>query len=491
MRLPHWLLRFHHSGRLDNVWYVQHTALPFTSHIVIAKATPRLANRTSSIVSMPMPVNRTYADMKRMWAATCPPKHLERLLESSNSVNETLDAAATTNAPPNSEKRCGEILIEQRRKAPGRTLNDAIDVEQNDSEPKGAPQDQSSRVQSALQRPPLVHPLIEPKTTESGINYSSLEVLRRAASKSKRKYLETLEQSRQEELQIRTHQKSLDYQRKALSSLQENSRSIVSSDPAVEEDIESSKQNCRRVIAQIERTLPSLLEVHLKTTSSLDSLQAESRRSFELVKRALAAFRDPIKRKPDYKGNLRLKRSVGQQIKRCISMNDVQKSLLYNRFAHAGTINSHLTYPVFCLKFDKTGRYFITGADDYLVKVFCLANSLHRRVDNEPVRGAVLVCTLKGHAGVINDIQVSTDNCFVATASEDGDVRVWGLYNGCPIAILRGHVGGANMVCLATFLDQLAVHISIRYRGLYPLLIGLSQRELMVLLEFGIFDRHA
>jgi WD40 repeat protein len=61
----------------------------------------------------------------------------------------------------------------------------------------------------------------------------------------------------------------------------------------------------------------------------------------------------------------------------------------------------------------------------------------------------VLVCSLGGHAGVINDINVSSDNCFLATASVDGDVRIWGLKDGCPIAILRGHKGGANMVSSA------------------------------------------
>jgi WD40 repeat protein len=61
-------------------------------------------------------------------------------------------------------------------------------------------------------------------------------------------------------------------------------------------------------------------------------------------------------------------------------------------------------------------------------------------------RGAILVCTLRGHAGVITDIGVSADNALLATASEDGDVRVWGMTDGCPVAILRGHEGGANMV---------------------------------------------
>ncbi|OEU18484.1 WD40 repeat-like protein, partial [Fragilariopsis cylindrus CCMP1102] len=94
-----------------------------------------------------------------------------------------------------------------------------------------------------------------------------------------------------------------------------------------------------------------------------------------------------------------------------------------------------MNYPVYCLRFDRTGRYFITGADDFLLKVFYLGAGQ-----------SFLVCTLRGHAGVINDIDVSWDNCFLATASDDGDVRVWGLKTGCPIAILRGHKGGANMV---------------------------------------------
>jgi WD40 repeat protein len=70
-------------------------------------------------------------------------------------------------------------------------------------------------------------------------------------------------------------------------------------------------------------------------------------------------------------------------------------------------------------------------------------------------RGAVLVCTLRGHAGVINDIDVSSDNSLLATASEDGDCRVWGLKDGCPVAILRGHAGGANMVCMLCLLCTL------------------------------------
>jgi WD40 repeat protein len=138
------------------------------------------------------------------------------------------------------------------------------------------------------------------------------------------------------------------------------------------------------------------------------------------------------------------------------------KALFYNRFSYVVTINSHLHYPVYCLRFDRTGHFFITGADDYLVRVFCFGDSVFVNSGNQLrskntsgtsfidpstyARGAILVCTLKGHAGVINDICVSADNSFLATASEDGDCRVWGLKDGCQVAVLRGHDGGANMV---------------------------------------------
>jgi WD40 repeat protein len=141
----------------------------------------------------------------------------------------------------------------------------------------------------------------------------------------------------------------------------------------------------------------------------------------------------------------------------CVSeAKETRKSILSSRFAHSVTINAHLSFPIYCLQFDKTGRYFITGADDSLVKLFCLGAAQSRTCSKSKKsltftygangHGAILVCTLRGHAGVICDIDVSSDNALVATASDDGDVRVWGLKDGCPVAILRGHKGGANMV---------------------------------------------
>ena len=111
---------------------------------------------------------------------------------------------------------------------------------------------------------------------------------------------------------------------------------------------------------------------------------------------------------------------------------------------------SHPQYPVYCLRFDRTGQYFVTGADDQIVRVFRLGGAPPRdgraAGAGAPTRGAVLACTLRGHAGVVADLDVSADNALLATASGDGDVRVWGLRDGRPVAILRGHRNGANMV---------------------------------------------
>ena len=140
-----------------------------------------------------------------------------------------------------------------------------------------------------------------------------------------------------------------------------------------------------------------------------------------------------------------------------------QISILKSRFSHAVTINCHLVYPIYCLKFDKTGKYFITGSDDQLVKLFHLGagpkngeRPAGKRFSyGANMRGAVLCCTLRGHAGVVTDIDVSSDNALLATASADGDVRVWGLRDGCPVAILRGHKE-ANMVSQVTFMYSLS-----------------------------------
>ncbi|CAM9524315.1 unnamed protein product, partial [Chrysoparadoxa australica] len=100
---------------------------------------------------------------------------------------------------------------------------------------------------------------------------------------------------------------------------------------------------------------------------------------------------------------------------------------------HVKTVNGHLDYPVYCLSFDKTGQYFITGADDHLAKIWGWATGR-------------LQLSLRGHCNVISDISVSCDNTMLATASDDTSIRVWELVTGAPVVVLQGHEAVVNLV---------------------------------------------
>ena len=253
------------------------------------------------------------------------------------------------------------------------------------------------------------------------------------------------------------------------------------------EQCKVSQQESGRVICQLQRKLSDLITNQNSRRLELIHLEKKARTLNKKRQSVVQAFRDPF---TSWKGELAKGSRVGgcgtlqsivgreQGLSRArlsryhsrsnqsrgqnpVHFLELRKNLVSTRLSHAVTINTHMNYPVYCLRFDRTGRYFITGADDFLLKVFYLgAGQSCRTTDRRSrqlrcnyganFRGAVLVCTLRGHAGVINDIDVSWDNCFLATASDDGDVRVWGLKTGCPIAILRGHKGGANMVSWST-----------------------------------------
>ena len=68
--------------------------------------------------------------------------------------------------------------------------------------------------------------------------------------------------------------------------------------------------------------------------------------------------------------NVGLSTALSRQYRNGAAQSQSQLAVLRSRLAHAVTISAHLIYPVYCLKFDKSGRYFLTGADDQVVKLF-------------------------------------------------------------------------------------------------------------------------
>lgn len=85
-------------------------------------------------------------------------------------------------------------------------------------------------------------------------------------------------------------------------------------------------------------------------------------------------------------------------------------------------MNGH-RFATYCLLFDRTNSRVITGSDDYLIKIW----SAH---------SGYLLLTLRGHSAEVTYMDISSDNTMLATASNDGIVRVWDLKTSAPVAVL-------------------------------------------------------
>ncbi|XP_052086696.1 bromodomain and WD repeat-containing protein 3-like isoform X1 [Mytilus californianus] len=83
---------------------------------------------------------------------------------------------------------------------------------------------------------------------------------------------------------------------------------------------------------------------------------------------------------------------------------------------------------VYCVAFDRTGKYIFTGADDALIKIWYAENSR-------------LLATLRGHNSEITDIAVNYENTLLASGSCDKIIRVWCLRTKTPLAVLSAHTG--------------------------------------------------
>lgn len=77
---------------------------------------------------------------------------------------------------------------------------------------------------------------------------------------------------------------------------------------------------------------------------------------------------------------------------------------------------------VYCVLFDRTGKYIITGADDLLVKIW---SSIDGR----------LLATFRGASAEIMDIAVNFDNTLLAAGSLDRVIRVWCFQSMSPVSI--------------------------------------------------------
>uniref|UniRef100_A0A914RDL5 WD_REPEATS_REGION domain-containing protein n=1 Tax=Parascaris equorum TaxID=6256 RepID=A0A914RDL5_PAREQ len=92
-------------------------------------------------------------------------------------------------------------------------------------------------------------------------------------------------------------------------------------------------------------------------------------------------------------------------------------------------ILGHLS-SVFCVAFDRTGRFIITGADDNLVKIWSATSGLLR-------------FTLRGHSAEITDMTVSNDNTLLGTGS-----------TAASLAVFRNHTAMVTLITFLPFVDD-------------------------------------
>ena len=78
---------------------------------------------------------------------------------------------------------------------------------------------------------------------------------------------------------------------------------------------------------------------------------------------------------------------------------------------------------VYCVLFDRTGKYVITGADDLLVKVWSSTDGR-------------LLATFRGASAEIMDIAVSFDNTLLAAGSLDRILRIWCFQTMSPVSLI-------------------------------------------------------
>ncbi|EEZ97170.1 Bromodomain and WD repeat-containing protein 3-like Protein [Tribolium castaneum] len=117
----------------------------------------------------------------------------------------------------------------------------------------------------------------------------------------------------------------------------------------------------------------------------------------------------------------------GREISGPISRRWVVAPKLYSGLQFQRRTLGHLS-AVYCLLFDYSGRYIITGADDLLIKLW------------SSVTGR-LIATFRGASSEITDIAINLENTLLAAGSIDRILRIWDLQTGIPVAVLPGHTG--------------------------------------------------
>ncbi|KAG0222895.1 Bromodomain and WD repeat-containing protein 3 [Mortierella sp. GBA43] len=112
----------------------------------------------------------------------------------------------------------------------------------------------------------------------------------------------------------------------------------------------------------------------------------------------------------------------GREVKGSLVRSSRVHRFVPSQYEELVVVSGH-RFATYCLLFDRTNSRVITGSDDYLIKIWS-------------TQSGYLLFTLRGHAAEVTYMDISSDNTMLATASNDGIVRVWDLKTSAPVAVL-------------------------------------------------------
>ena len=95
---------------------------------------------------------------------------------------------------------------------------------------------------------------------------------------------------------------------------------------------------------------------------------------------------------------------------------------------------------------------------------------------------------IQAHEGIITDIVYSPDGSLLATASQDGTIRIWDTGDASLIRILGGHTGGVNSIAFSLDGTQLVSGSDDRTAKLWNVADGSLERTLFPLMESRIVE---
>lgn len=176
-----------------------------------------------------------------------------------------------------------------------------------------------------------------------------------------------------------------------------------------------------------------LLDTHFKTSlTSVNTILGSGKYSIIQDIRKKTSQNNKIKKENiNIINNLHKRLLDSSSSNKCKNNEIIQPETFKSSNIHK-RILGHLS-AVYCICFDRTGKYILTGADDGLIKIW---NAFECR----------LIATLRGHEKEISDIDVNFENTLVVSGSCDKTIRIWNLKTIESISVLHAHTSMVTSV---------------------------------------------